>query len=55
MMTFLEETLMRLTWTETELPSIVYWVNDVLEDFREAVESDGELKQVQVAVLPPFG
>ncbi|OWZ07045.1 LOW QUALITY PROTEIN: hypothetical protein PHMEG_00020615 [Phytophthora megakarya] len=43
---FIEETLMRVTWNETELPSVVYWVNDVLEDFREAVESDGDVKHV---------
>ncbi|KAE8895260.1 hypothetical protein PF003_g20749 [Phytophthora fragariae] len=32
-LSFLEETLARVTWAETELPSVVFWVNDVLEDF----------------------
>ncbi|OWZ03856.1 hypothetical protein PHMEG_00024345 [Phytophthora megakarya] len=42
----IEETLVRVTLDETELPSVVYWVNDVLEDFREAVESDKDVKHV---------
>ncbi|GMF23298.1 unnamed protein product [Phytophthora lilii] len=34
---FLDETLKRVAWTAAELPYVVLWVNDVLEDFREAI------------------
>ncbi|EEY63089.1 uncharacterized protein PITG_14735 [Phytophthora infestans T30-4] len=43
---FIEETLMRVSWSQKELSTLVYWVNDVLEDFRSVAESDGDLRQV---------
>ncbi|KAK1935695.1 hypothetical protein P3T76_010390 [Phytophthora citrophthora] len=45
---FTEETLMRVSRDKTELPSVVYWINDVLEDFREAILSDSDVTQVQL-------
>ncbi|KAE9136957.1 hypothetical protein PF010_g1479 [Phytophthora fragariae] len=44
---FIEQTLMRVSWSLKELPSVVYWINDVLEDFREAAETNSDLRQVQ--------
>ncbi|KAF4141461.1 hypothetical protein GN958_ATG09432 [Phytophthora infestans] len=40
---FIEETLMRVSWSQKELSTLVYWVNDVLEDFRSVAESVGDL------------
>jgi hypothetical protein len=31
---FIEETLAQVTWSSKDLSALVYWVNDVLEDFR---------------------
>ncbi|KAE8909727.1 hypothetical protein PF007_g10613 [Phytophthora fragariae] len=41
---FIEQTLMRVSWSLKELPSVVYWINYVLEDFGEAVESNSDLR-----------
>ncbi|OWY95895.1 LOW QUALITY PROTEIN: hypothetical protein PHMEG_00033981 [Phytophthora megakarya] len=43
---FIQETLMLVSWSTKELTSLVYWVNDVLEDFRDAVESNGDISTV---------
>ncbi|ETP39187.1 hypothetical protein F442_13342 [Phytophthora nicotianae P10297] len=40
---FLDRTLNRVTWDTSELPCVVYWVYDVLEDFRDAVETVDDL------------
>lgn len=43
---FIEHTLSQVSWTAKELSSLVYWVNDVLEDFRDAADTGGELRVV---------
>ncbi|GMF53174.1 unnamed protein product [Phytophthora fragariaefolia] len=43
---FLEETIKLVTWTAKELSGLVFWVNDVLEDFRDKVEAAGDLRSV---------
>ncbi|KAE9050410.1 hypothetical protein PR001_g2399 [Phytophthora rubi] len=43
---FVEHTLSQVVWTPKELPSLVYWINDVLEDFRAAAEEGGDLRSV---------
>ncbi|KAE8904996.1 hypothetical protein PF003_g11144 [Phytophthora fragariae] len=45
---FIEETLAQVTWTSKDLSALVYWVNDVLEDFRSAMaEANEDLTQVK--------
>ncbi|KAE8915158.1 hypothetical protein PF003_g420 [Phytophthora fragariae] len=44
---FIEETLAQVTWTSKDLSALVYWVNDVLEDFRSAAEANEDLTQVK--------
>ncbi|EGZ25819.1 hypothetical protein PHYSODRAFT_486316 [Phytophthora sojae] len=44
---FIEHTLSQVSWTPKEISSLVFWVNDVLEDFRTAAEEGGELRAVQ--------
>ncbi|ETP07199.1 hypothetical protein F441_16483 [Phytophthora nicotianae CJ01A1] len=42
-----EETLMRVKWSEVEVASLVYWINDLLEEFRGAAENGDDLRQVR--------
>ncbi|POM66214.1 Hypothetical protein PHPALM_17964 [Phytophthora palmivora] len=44
---FLDGTLKRVTWNRAELPYVVYWMNDVLEDFREAIAARSDISQVR--------
>ncbi|KAF1774801.1 hypothetical protein GQ600_15582 [Phytophthora cactorum] len=44
---FLEETIKQVSWSSKELSSLVYWVNDVLEEFWNATEADGDLYAVR--------
>ncbi|ETO99996.1 hypothetical protein F441_22581 [Phytophthora nicotianae CJ01A1] len=44
---FTEETLMRVKWSEAEVASLVYWINDLLEEFRGAAENGDDLRQVR--------
>ncbi|OWZ11517.1 hypothetical protein PHMEG_00015444 [Phytophthora megakarya] len=44
---FIKETLMRVSWSLNELPSLVYWVNDVLDDFRGATETEEDMTIVR--------
>ncbi|POM73074.1 LOW QUALITY PROTEIN: Hypothetical protein PHPALM_10117 [Phytophthora palmivora] len=37
----------RVTWNRAELPYVVYWVNGVLEDFREAIAARSDISQVR--------
>lgn len=46
--TFIEDTLMRITWCATEISSLVFWVNDLLEDFREAAQAGEDLRRVRL-------
>ncbi|KAH7487765.1 uncharacterized protein KRP23_1728 [Phytophthora ramorum] len=39
MVEFIEETLAQVPWSIKDLSALVYWVNDVLEDFRAAAEA----------------
>ncbi|KAE9286587.1 hypothetical protein PR003_g26279, partial [Phytophthora rubi] len=43
---FIEETLKQVSWHPKELASLVYWVNDVLEDFRDSAEAGRDLRLV---------
>ncbi|ETP07197.1 hypothetical protein F441_16485, partial [Phytophthora nicotianae CJ01A1] len=43
---FTEETLMRVKWSEAEVAALVYWINDLLEEFRGAAENGDDLRQV---------
>ncbi|ETP51125.1 hypothetical protein F442_03679 [Phytophthora nicotianae P10297] len=44
---FTEETLMRVKWSEAEVASLVYWINDLLEEFRGAAENGDGFRQVR--------
>jgi hypothetical protein len=46
MLEFIEQTLMQVNWSVPELPSLVYWINDLLEDFRSAAEVGDDLGAV---------
>ncbi|ETP35274.1 hypothetical protein F442_16501 [Phytophthora nicotianae P10297] len=41
-----EETLVRVKWSEAEVAALVYWINDLLEEFRGAAENGDDLRQV---------
>lgn len=45
---FLEETLMQVTWSAKDLSALVFWVNNVLEDFCGATAEDRDLRQVKL-------
>jgi hypothetical protein len=44
--TFIEHTLAQVSWASKELSSLVYWVNDVLEDFRCAADAGRDLQSI---------
>ncbi|OWY90140.1 hypothetical protein PHMEG_00041866, partial [Phytophthora megakarya] len=44
---FIDGTLKRVVWTPSGLPYVVFWVNDVLEEFRDAVEAQSDLHRVR--------
>jgi len=44
---FIEHTLAQVSWAPNELSSLVYWVNDVLEDFRCAADDGRDLQSIQ--------
>ncbi|ETO82735.1 hypothetical protein F444_03151 [Phytophthora nicotianae P1976] len=43
---FIEQTLKQVSWSSDDLSLLVYWVNDLLEDFRAAAEVGSGLSQV---------
>ncbi|OWZ21059.1 hypothetical protein PHMEG_0004444 [Phytophthora megakarya] len=52
---FLDGTQKRVVWTPSELPYVVFWVNDVLEEFRDVVEARSDLYHSQQSAKPRFG
>jgi hypothetical protein len=46
-MEYIEETLAQVTWSSKGLSALVYWVNDVLEEFRRAPEANDSLAVVK--------
>lgn len=45
---FIEGKLIHVSWVPNVPSSVVYWVKDVLEDFREAAAGNDDIRQVQV-------
>ncbi|KAE9001213.1 hypothetical protein PF011_g13850 [Phytophthora fragariae] len=43
---FIDHTLAQVSWAPKELSCLVYWVNDVLEDFRCATDEGRELRTI---------
>ncbi|KAG1704829.1 hypothetical protein DVH05_004857 [Phytophthora capsici] len=43
---FIKQTLKQVTWASDDLSVLVYWVNDLLEDFRGAAEEGSDLTRI---------